>query len=123
MEGITSAGLGKPEPIKDPNHGPGNRLIAKDLIRAIETDSQPQGSMYDGRAALEMILAVYESHRLNAPVPLPLTQPQTSVALVVTVMGTPRASSSLTGCVRSGTGSLPVAFCGIGILPMVLRMR
>lgn len=28
--------------------------------------------MYDGRAALEMILAVYESHRLNAPVELPL---------------------------------------------------
>jgi len=28
--------------------------------------------VYDGRAALEMILAVYESHRLNAPVELPL---------------------------------------------------
>jgi hypothetical protein len=28
--------------------------------------------MYDGRAALEMILAVYEAHRLNAPVSLPL---------------------------------------------------
>jgi hypothetical protein len=28
--------------------------------------------MYDGRAALEMILAVYESHRLKAPVRLPL---------------------------------------------------
>ena len=26
----------------------------------------------DGRAALEMILAIYESHRHNAPVPLPL---------------------------------------------------
>jgi len=26
----------------------------------------------DGRAALEMILAVYESHRLNAPVEFPL---------------------------------------------------
>ena len=47
-------------------------MVALDLIRAIETDTQPQGSMYDGRAALEMILAVYESHRLNAPVELPL---------------------------------------------------
>ena len=43
-----------------------------DLIRAIETDTQPKGSMYDGRAALEMILAIYESHRLNARVELPL---------------------------------------------------
>ena len=50
----------------------GNVLIAKDLIRAIEGNTQPRGSIYDGRAALEMILAVYESHRLNAPVSLPL---------------------------------------------------
>jgi hypothetical protein len=35
-------------------------------------NTQPKGSMYDGRAALEMILAVYESHRLNSPVELPL---------------------------------------------------
>lgn len=70
---ITSAGPGKPEPLKDLNpQGPVNILVAKDLIRAIETDTQPKGGMYDGRAALEMILAVYESHRLNSPVPLPL---------------------------------------------------
>jgi hypothetical protein len=70
---ITSAGPGKPEPLKDLNpQGPVNVLIAKDLIRAIETDTQPKGSMYDGRAALEMIMAVYESQRLNASVPLPL---------------------------------------------------
>jgi len=42
------------------------------LIRAIETDTRPKGSMYDGRAALEMILAIYESHRLGAPIELPL---------------------------------------------------
>jgi len=69
---ITSAGIDKPETLSDPNHSLGNRLIALDLIRAIETNTQPKGSMYDGRAALEMILAVYESHRLNAPVELPL---------------------------------------------------
>jgi hypothetical protein len=28
--------------------------------------------MYDGRAALEMILATYESYRLNGPVKFPL---------------------------------------------------
>jgi len=69
---ISSDGVGKPELLSDPNHAFGNHLIALDLIRAIETDTQPKGSMYDGRAALEMILAVYESHRLNAPVRLPL---------------------------------------------------
>ncbi len=69
---ITSAGIDKPEILIDHGHALGNRLIALDLIRAIETDTQPKGGMYDGRAALEMILAVYESHRLGAPVDLPL---------------------------------------------------
>jgi predicted dehydrogenase len=69
---ITSAGIDKPETLNDPKHHLGNCLIARDLIRAIETNTQPKGSMYDGRAALEMILAVYESHRLSAPVELPL---------------------------------------------------
>jgi len=69
---ISSAGINKPETLSDPNHRFGNRLIALDLLRAIETNTQPKGSMYDGRAALEMILAVYESHRLNAPVEFPL---------------------------------------------------
>ncbi|MGB2806759.1 MAG: Gfo/Idh/MocA family oxidoreductase [Sedimentisphaerales bacterium] len=69
---ISSAGVDKPETRSDRGHGFGNRLIALDLIRAIETDSQPKGSAYDGRAALEMILAVYESHRLNGRVGIPL---------------------------------------------------
>jgi len=62
---ITSAGIDKPETLVDERQALGNRLIALDLIEAIETDTQPKGSMYDGRAALEMILAVYESHRLG----------------------------------------------------------
>jgi predicted dehydrogenase len=69
---ITSAGLGKPEPLKDGGLGLGNIWIAKDLIDAIEKDRQPLGSIYDGRAALEMILAVYESHRMKGPVEIPL---------------------------------------------------
>lgn len=69
---ISSVGVDKPEPLTDPDQRFGNRLIALDLIRAIETGAQPKGNMHDGRAALEMILAVYESHRLNGPVSLPL---------------------------------------------------
>ncbi len=69
---ISSDGIDRPEPLSDPRHAYGNRLIALDLIRAIETGSRPRGSIYDGRAALEMILAAYESHRLKAPVRLPV---------------------------------------------------
>jgi predicted dehydrogenase len=77
---ITSAGLGKPETLKDGGLGLGNIWIVKDLIEAIEQDRQPLGSMYDGRAALEMILAVYESHRLRGPVELPLKNRQHPLA-------------------------------------------
>jgi predicted dehydrogenase len=70
---ITSAGVGKPEPLPGGGSaGLGNRLIVQDLLKAIEEDRQPLGSLYDGRASLEMILAVYESHRLDRPVELPL---------------------------------------------------
>jgi len=42
------------------------------LVEAMVKDRQPKGSIYDARAALEMILAVYESQRLRAAVDLPL---------------------------------------------------
>jgi hypothetical protein len=47
-------------------------MIVRDLIRAIETGTQPKGNIYDARGALEMILAVHESHRLKGPITLPL---------------------------------------------------
>jgi predicted dehydrogenase len=71
---VTSAGVGKPEPLTDGGLLQGNVWVAKDLIEAIEQDRQPLGSMYDGRAALEMILAVYDSHRQRGPVELPLKE-------------------------------------------------
>jgi predicted dehydrogenase len=69
---ITSNGVGKPETLKDGGLGLGNKYIIADLMDSIEKDRQPIGSIYDGRAALEMILAVYESHKLDRPVDLPL---------------------------------------------------
>ena len=69
---ITSAGVGKPEPLKDGGLGQGNVWIVRDLLEAVAKDRRPLGSLYDGRAALEMILAVYQSHRLRGPVGLPL---------------------------------------------------
>jgi predicted dehydrogenase len=69
---ITSAGVGKPEPIDAKAIENGNILIVNDLIEAIEKDRAPLGSIEDGRDALEMIMAVYESHRLDRPVEFPL---------------------------------------------------
>jgi predicted dehydrogenase len=69
---ISSNGIDKEETFTDPGQHKGNRLIALDLIKAIETNTQPEGSIHDGRAALEMILATYESHRLKRKVALPL---------------------------------------------------
>src|SRR5262245_441056 len=69
---ITSAGPGQPEPLKYSGADLANRLIAADLMDAIEKDRQPLGSIHDGRASLEMILAVYESHKLERPIELPM---------------------------------------------------
>ena len=69
---ITSAGLGKEETQKDGGLGQGNVWIARDLMEAIERDRQPRGSVYDARAALEMIMAVYEAQRQGRAVSLPL---------------------------------------------------
>ncbi len=71
-ETVTSAGIGKPEPIRDGGHGGGNYAAVMDLIEAIEKDRQPISSVYDARAATEMIVAVFESHRQGRPVALPL---------------------------------------------------
>ncbi len=79
---ITSAGIGKPEPLKDGGVVMGNVWIVQDLMEAIEKDRQPLGSAYDGRAALEMILAVYESHRAGGPVELPLKNRQHPLTLL-----------------------------------------
>ena len=60
----------------------GNRLIAQDLVRAIETNTQPKCGMHDGRWTIEMIVATYESQRLNKPVDLPLTNRQHPLTLL-----------------------------------------
>jgi predicted dehydrogenase len=70
---INSTGLDQPETLADGGLVAGNRLIVADLIQAIETDRQPRASVYDGRAALEMLLACHASSAQGKPVSLPLT--------------------------------------------------
>ena len=63
----------EPEPAKE---ALGNRLIALDFIHAIDTDTQPKCGPGDGRWTIEMIMAAYESQRLNTTVELPLKNRQ-----------------------------------------------
>jgi predicted dehydrogenase len=71
-EPISSQGLGQPETLKEGGLEAGNVLAVKDLIEAIENDRQPECSMYEGRTTVEMISAVFESHRTGGPVTMPL---------------------------------------------------
>jgi len=68
---VSSQGIGKPETI-EAGHNAANIAALTDLIESIETDRQPKSSVYDARAATEMIFAVFESHRQQGPVTFPL---------------------------------------------------
>jgi predicted dehydrogenase len=69
---VSSAGIGKSEPLADGSQLAGNMAAIEDLLDAIETDRQPKSSIYEARGAMEMIVAVFESQRQSAPVSLPL---------------------------------------------------
>jgi predicted dehydrogenase len=69
---ISSAGIDQPEPIKSTGYEGGNPAAALDLIEAIEQDRQPKCSMYEARGAIEMVLAVFQSHKIGAPAKFPL---------------------------------------------------
>jgi len=71
---ITSAGVDKPEPIKDamPVERRGNVEAVKDLIASIEKDRKPLADITDARTALEMVVGVFESQRLGKPATFPL---------------------------------------------------
>jgi predicted dehydrogenase len=71
-ETITSAGIGKPEPRTDGNYEGGHVAAITDLIDAIEKGRETKCSARDCTAIIEMIAAVFESHRVSRPVELPL---------------------------------------------------
>jgi predicted dehydrogenase len=69
---ISSNGLNKPETRKDRGYDGGHPAAVNDLLEAIKTDRQPLVGAKDALAIIEMILAVWESHRQNALVNFPL---------------------------------------------------
>jgi len=73
---VTSAGIDVPEPRDDLADYVGHHVgPARDLIASLDGDRQPLCSAQDGATTVEMICAVFESHRQNAAaVKLPLTE-------------------------------------------------
>ncbi len=71
-ERVTTAGIGKPEPLSGEKTGHRHLYAIDDLLSAIEKQREPKCSMYEGRRIVEMIAAVFESARVGCPVTLPL---------------------------------------------------
>jgi predicted dehydrogenase len=72
---LTSAGIGQPEPLEDIRRLVGGHVLpAEDLLAAIEQKREPLCGAGVGRTTVEMILAVFESHRRGGGrVTFPLT--------------------------------------------------
>lgn len=63
---ISTAGIGKPEPIANLGKEVMGHLIgARDLLAAMRDNRQPLCSAEESRTTIEMICAVFESHRLG----------------------------------------------------------
>lgn len=71
---VTSNGIDQVETITNGGLHAGNVAAVTDLLDAIQNDRQPGCSMYDGRAVVEMIAAVFASQRAGKPVSLPLVE-------------------------------------------------
>ncbi|MEX0642877.1 MAG: Gfo/Idh/MocA family oxidoreductase [Pirellulales bacterium] len=79
---VSSAGIGQPEPIRKVGNFEGSRVAVLDLLAAVRDNRQPLCGMHEARGTLEMIHAVFESHRLQKPVPMPLVNRQHALTLL-----------------------------------------
>lgn len=79
---ITSGGIGKPEPMKDiKDQVMAHVFPVRDLIAASKENREPLCSARDARVTLEMVMGVFESHRLNGQrVELPLKSRDNPIA-------------------------------------------
>lgn len=71
-EAITSAGLGQAEPRDDGTYQGGHVAAINDLLDSVTHDRPPKCSAHDARAIVEMIVAVFEAHRVGGLVAMPL---------------------------------------------------
>lgn len=79
---VSSAGIGKPEPLQSAQYQARHTLAIEDLLDSIEQDRQPKCSVYEARGAVEMIAAVFESQRVGTPVTLPLKTRENPLTLL-----------------------------------------
>lgn len=79
---ITTNGIEQPETIKATGYDGGNPAAVNDLMESIEHDRNPRCSMYEARGAIEMILAIFESHRVGKAIPMPLATSDNPLALL-----------------------------------------
>jgi predicted dehydrogenase len=71
-ETISSAGVGIPEPRTDGTYEGGHIAAIRDLIDAIDKHRDTKCSTRDCTSIIEMIAAIFESHRVGKPVDMPL---------------------------------------------------
>ncbi len=69
---ITSGGPGQPETLENGGLHAGNVLASQDLIAAIEDNRSPESSLEAARTTTEMIVSIFESHRVGKKVYFPL---------------------------------------------------
>ena len=79
---ISSAGIGKPEPLQDSSYEAGHIAAINDLIDSIENDRSTKCSYHDCRDIVEMTAAVFESQRQRRPVNLPLQTRRNPLSLL-----------------------------------------
>ena len=79
---VSSAGIDQPEPVSKGGNEEGNRIAVLDLLAAINEHREPLCGMHEGRGALEMIHAVFESHRQRKQVAMPLENRKHALAML-----------------------------------------
>lgn len=79
---VSSQGPGQPEPLTAGDLHAGNVAAVKDLIASIAEDRLPVSNIYEARTATEMIVAVFESQRLGAPMTFPLKNRQNPLTML-----------------------------------------
>lgn len=79
---VSSAGINQPEPFQGDARLEGNMTACRDLLAAIRDDRQPECDVRQGRTTIEMINAVFESHRVGAPVEFPLKTRENALRLL-----------------------------------------
>ncbi|MGB6042469.1 MAG: Gfo/Idh/MocA family oxidoreductase [Pirellulales bacterium] len=73
---VSSQGWNKPETLTGPTYESRHWLAIDDLLTAIKNNREPKAGMHEARGVLEMIVAVFESHRVGGPVIFPLENRQ-----------------------------------------------